>query len=275
MGAQYPPAGRLAKGANGQGIGTGYLSSVPLPVQARPPRLRRVLAPPLVALAVLAAVPHRQGAAQPRTLDVGSYSLLVAGQRVGREQFSIQRMAGVDGAVLELRAEAAIGERRTALRLEVDSAGTPVRVAMNERVGTEQTLRLGGQRVRGRLATLSRSRAGEAGREYLLRPGAVVLEEDGVVLHALLIPQLPVAEGDGVTLPSLTPTANTQGTVRVVLEAAADSVTLAGRRQTAARWRVTTSSGEVRLIWADADRRILRVTVPGRGFEARRDDAPR
>lgn len=243
-----------------------------MPPRAPSPRHRALLALPL--LAALAA-PRAPIAAQGGTVDVGSFSLLVAGQRVGREQFSIMRIAGTDGAVLELRAEAAIGDRRTALRLEADSAGSPVRIAMEERVGTEQTLRLGGQRVRGRFSTLSRSRTGEAGREYLLRPGAVVLEEDGVLLHALLIPRAPVAEGEGVTLPSLTPTVNAQGTLRVVLEAAADTVTVSGRRRGAARWRVVTAAGEVRLVWVDAERRVLRVTVPGRGFEARRDDAPR
>jgi hypothetical protein len=125
------------------------------------------------------------------------------------------------------------------------------------------------------LATLARSRTGEAAREYLLRPGAVVLEEEGVVLHALLIPPDFPAIGEGVTRPTLTPSANTQGTVRVVLEARDDTVVIAGARRPAARWRVATTAGEVRYLWADSERRLLRVTIPGRGIEARRDDVPR
>jgi hypothetical protein len=239
------------------------------------PHPRRLLAA-LVAASALAAM---GGGAQPQPpgerLDVGSFTVLVAGRPVGREQFSIQRMAGADDAVLELRAEAAQGDRRSALRLEADSAGTPVRIALEERQGTEPTLRLGGQRVRGRFATLARSRTGEAAREYLLRPGAVVVEEEGVLLHVLLLPRTPLAEGEGITRPSLTPSANTQGTVRVVLEARSDTVVIAGARRAASRWRVVTAVGEARYLWADSERRLLRVTIPGRGIEARRDDVPR
>ena len=240
-----------------------------------PPRRRRLLAP-LVAATVVGAM---EGGAQPQPpvgrLDVGSFTVLVAGHPVGREQFSIQRIAGADDAVLELRAEAAQGDRRSALRLEADSAGTPVRIALEERQGTERTLQLGGQRVRGRFSTLARSRAGEAAREYLLRPGAVVVEEEGILLHVLLLPRAPLAEGEGVTLPSLTPSANTQGTVRVVLEASSDTVAIAGARRGASRWRVVTAAGEARYLWADSERRLLRVTIPARGIEARRDDVPR
>jgi hypothetical protein len=38
---------------------------------------------------------------------------------------------------------------------------------------------------------------------------------------------------------------------------------------------VVTAVGEARYLWADSERRLLRVTIPGRGIEARRDDVPR
>lgn len=241
----------------------------------RPPLLRLLALAGGLAWHPAAAQGARAATGAAAGADVGSFTLLVGGQPVGREQFSIRRIPDRDGAVLELRAEAAIGERRTALRLDADSAGSPVRIAMEERVGTERVLQLGGQRVRGRFATLARTRTGEAAREYLLRPGALVLEADAVLLHALLIPREPLAVGDGVTLPSLTPSANAQGTLRVVLEAQGDTAIIGGARRVASRWRVVTSAGEVRLLWADDARRILRMTVPARGLEARRDDVPR
>lgn len=208
-------------------------------------------------------------------IDEGSFTIVVRGQRVGREQFSVHRLTGTDGAALELRAESATGDRRTAMRLEADSAGTPVRYTLEERQGTEQTLRLGGQRVRGRFTTLARSVTGEAAREYLLRPGAVVVEEEGLVQHALLV-RLPLRlPGDGVTRPSLTPAANSQGAVRIVLESIADTVTIAGAHRISQRWRVVTASSEVRLVWADADGHLLRIAIPSRGLDARRDDVPR
>jgi hypothetical protein len=206
---------------------------------------------------------------------VGSFTITVNGQRVGREQFSIQRVVTNDGGTIELRSESAVGDTRTAIRLEADSAGTPVRYSIEARRGAEETLRLGGQRVRGRFATLARSVTGEAAREYLLRPGAVVVEDDGIVQYALLVRGRPLAEGAGVTLPSLTPTANSQGVVRVVLEAERDVVIIAGARRTARRYRIVTDAGEARLVWAEVEGLLLRLSIPARGLDAVRDDVPR
>jgi hypothetical protein len=208
-------------------------------------------------------------------LDEGSFTLSTSGQRIGREQFSIQRLVSADGALLELRSESAVGDRRTAMRLEADSAGTPVRYSVEERQGADLTLRLGGQRVRGRFATLARSLTGESAREYILRPGAVVVEDEGVVQHALLVRGRRVAVSSGVTLPSLTPIANSQGVVRLVLEADVDVVNIAGARVPARRWRCVTNAGEVRLLWTDREGQLLRMTIPSRSFEALRDDVPR
>ncbi|WP_337171135.1 hypothetical protein [Gemmatimonas aurantiaca] len=213
--------------------------------------------------------------ATPQRLDEGSFTILLRGQRVGREQFSVQQLAGADGAVFELRAESAQGDRRTAMRLEADSAGTPVRYSLEEREGAEQTLRLGGQRIRGRFTTLARSVNGEAAREYLLRPGALVVEDEGLVQHALLVRMPLRVPGEAATRPSLTPAANSQGAVHIVLEATADTVTIAGARRIAQRWRVVTASSEIRMVWADPEGRLLRITIPSRGLEARRDDVPR
>ena len=211
----------------------------------------------------------------PVHLDEGSFTVTINGQRAGREQFSIQHVAAADGATLEVRAESAVGDRRSAMRLEADSAGTPVRYSVEERRGADLTLRLGGQRVRGRFATLARSLTGEAAREYLLRPGAVVIEEDGVVQHALLLRGIDPLASVGVTLPSLTPIANSQGVVRIVPEADEDAVSIAGVRVAARRWRCVTNDGEVRLVWTDQNGHLLRLSIPARTLDAVRDDVPR
>lgn len=208
-------------------------------------------------------------------LDVGSFTLLVGALRTGREQFSIRRIATQDGAVLELRAESAIGEQRTAMRLEADSAGTPVRYSLEERTGADITRRLGGQRVRGRFATLARGVTGEAAREYLLTPGAIILEDDGLLQYALLVRGRHAEVGVTQAIPTLTPTDNRQGSVRLVLETQRDTVVVAGARRAAWRWRVVLTSGDSRTIWADADGRLLRVLLPARGIDAVRDDVPR
>ena len=248
----------------------------------RHPSIVLSLAVSLIAAPLLAAQwpssARAMTAAQPPAqarLDVGSFTILVNGQRVGREQFSVQRVTSQDGGTLEARSESAIGDRRVAMRLETDSAGTPVRYSVEERRGADVTLRLGGQRVRGRFATLARSSTGEAAREYLLRPGAVVIEDDGIVQYALLVRDRRIGEGDDITLPSLTPIANSQGTVRVALEARADTIIVAGVRREARRWRITADSSDQRVLWADADGRVLRLSIPARNLEALRDDVPR
>ena len=212
---------------------------------------------------------------QTERLDVGSFTLFMDDQRVGREQFSVQRVVAADGAILELRAESAIGDRRTAVRLETDSAGAPVRYTFVERTGATVTLRLGGQRVRGRFTTLARSTTGEAAREYLLVAGAMVLEEQGVLQYALLIRHRLLAVGDTLNVPVLTPIANRQGSVQLSLLSTSDTVAIAGSRRAAQRWSVVTQNGEVRYVWADAEGRLLRVQIPSRGFNAVRDDVPR
>lgn len=212
---------------------------------------------------------------QALRVDVGSFTLYSNDQRVGREQFSVQQLTGADGVALELRAESAIGDRRAAVRLETDSAAVPVRYSIEEREGATVTLRLGGQRVRGRFTTLARSTSGEAAREYLLAPGARVLEDDGVSQYALMVRHRTLRVGDSLIVPVLTPSANRQGTVRLVLDRADDTVTIAGARRVARQWRVVTASNETRMIWSDADDRLLRLEIPARGFRALRDDIPR
>jgi hypothetical protein len=95
------------------------------------------------------------------------------------------------------------------------------------------------------------------------------------VQYAVLVRDRTLGEGDGITLPSLTPVANAQGAVRLVLETGTDTIVVAGARRAARRWRVTASSGDLRLVWADLEGRLLRLTIPARNLEALRDDVPR
>ena len=242
--------------------------------------LIQLSATPVVSLDPASALSEPAGtevaaSAQGPRLDVGSFTLYVNGQRAGREQFSLQSITSPDGGAYELRAESAIGERRSAVRLETDSAGTPVRYAVEERAGAVVALRLGGQRIRGRFATLARSTRGEAAREYLLSAGAIVLEEEGVHQYAMLVRSRRLAPGDTLAIPTLTPIENRQSSVRLVLVSRTDSVTIAGSRRDAWCWRAVTPAGDIRTIWADADGRVLRLRIPSRGFEAVRDDIPR
>jgi hypothetical protein len=229
----------------------------------------------LLLAASIVAAPAAHAAQQPTDLlDVGSFTLFVDDQRAGREQFSMRQSRGADGITYELRSESATGDRRSAVRLEADSAGTPLRYSVEERIGATVSLRLGGQRVRGRFTTLSRSVTGEAAREYLLLPGTMLLERDGVLQYALLV-RGALGVGDSTSIAVLTPTSNQSGRARLTLQSMTDTVVVAGSRRAARRWSLTSHDEEERLIWADESGRLLRVRIPARRFEAVRDDVPR
>lgn len=236
---------------------------------------RRIWNRHLLAVMVLLLCLPLPATAQSARVDVGSFTTFVDGRRTGREQFSLQATTSADGRNFELRMESASGEHRSAVRLETDSAGTPLRYSVEEREGARVTLRLGGQRVRGRFATLARGTRGEAAREYMLAPGAIVLENDGVHQYSILLRNRMLGAGDSLPVPILSPVQNRQGRVMLTLESLADTVTIAGSRRTARRWSVVTDAGDARLIWADPDGRILRLRIASRHFEALRDDVPR
>jgi hypothetical protein len=227
-------------------------------------------------LAASSLCPARSAAQASAMVDVGSFSLTQKGERVGREQFSIRNLQGPDGRIIEFRAESAVGTRRSAFRLEVDSTGQPLRYAVEVRDGVDVQLRLGGQRVRGRFATLARGRRGEAAREYLLGERVHVLDEGAVHQYAgLLEHYLSLDVGESLVVPVLSPMENVQNRVQIILEARDDAVVIAGTRRVAWRWKVTPLGGEPRLVWTDADGRLLRLLVTSTGFEALRDDVPR
>lgn len=240
--------------------------------------------------------------AQPRSLDVGSFTIFENGQRVGREQFSIVQTRApanpatiADGSAvaasafvpeslgagrtgsggnLELRAESSVGDRRKALRLDTDSSGSPLSYAVEIRTGAAIALRLSGQRVRGRFATVARVPHGESAREYLFTDGEIILEAEDVHQYSMLVRNRRIAVGDSVRIATLSPTDNRQGYATLTLETATDTVTIAGSRRRALRWLVVTDAGERRTLWSDDRGRVFRLLIPSRGFEAIRDDLP-
>jgi hypothetical protein len=212
---------------------------------------------------------------QGERLDVGSFTIRRDGQRIGREQFSLRRAPSPDGGVYELRAEASLGDRRTASRLETDSSGTPVRYAVEVRDGTVTTIRLGGQRVRGRFATLARGTRGEAAREYMLAPGAIVLDNNAYHQSIFLVRGRRAGVGARATVSAFAPLDNAQRDLQLTLEAVDDRVSIAGNSRPARRWRVVEPSGLARLLWADDEGRILRILIPAQAIEVLRDDIPR
>jgi len=119
---------------------------------------------------------------------------------------------------------------------------------------------------------LARTDRGEAAREYLLPESAMVFEVES--FHQVAMAVRTRNRRTDFTIRALAPMENRERDVRFTLDAAADSVTVAGVRLTAARW-IVDDPGRRRVLWTDAEDRVLRVTVPALGLEAIRDDVPR
>ena len=244
--------------------------------QARLPAERNCIRKTLrTAMLACALVASRVANGQADRIDAGSFSIIKAGQRVGREQFSLRKAPSPEGAGFELRAESNVDERRTAVQLSTDSTGSPVRYAVEIRQGTTVSVRLGGQRVRGRFATQARRLRGESAREYLLAPGTLVLEAEFVHQLCFVLRGRLLSKGEFITIPVISPLENTQREARLTLESVDDSVSLSGTRRTARRWRLEERGGLVRTLWSDGEGRLMRVLIPALSFEAVRDDIPR
>ncbi len=208
--------------------------------------------------------------AQVTVLDEGTFTHLVEGTRVGREDFSIRATRSAPGALYVAQANVLAGESRRTVVLNADSLGAPVRFQLERREATAVVGSVLGERQRsvwsGRILTESR----ESAREFRLAPETFVTEPG--VVHALWF-VLRFGQGRDVVL--LAPSGPSQDTVRLV-PGDPDVVIIAGKSLAAQRWVVRPASGgdPVWELWADASGRILRARHFASGLDALRDDPP-
>lgn len=223
----------------------------------------------IAGIALLAAA--RLASAQATILDEGTFSHLVGGTRVGREDFSVRATrVSASGNTYVAQANVLEGENRRTIVLTADSAGMPLRFQLEAREATTIVRSVVGERDRN--TWLGRIIAGprEAGREFRLADGTLIAEP-GVVHELWFV--LRFGQGRPVVL--FTPSRSAQDTV-VVTAAGADSVQLAARTLPARRWEIRgAADGNLRWeVWADAAGRILRARHPASDLEALRDDPP-
>jgi hypothetical protein len=222
----------------------------------------------LFLVAFVLAAPSLQ--AQATVADDGSLTLIRAGDRIGREDFSIRHVPTTAGAFETLtRGVVVAGTRRITVDLSTDSIGLPVRYQFKStddgRSGDIYRAEVVGHRYSARVVRTT----GEAARELLLPPGTLIVE-DGV-LHPL---QFVVARGAG-SVPAVVPSRGV--VVRLTVEeAGADRVSIALQSIAARRYLVREAGGTLlREVWVDAAGHLLKVSVPSQQLVAVRDDAPR
>ena len=216
-------------------------------------------------LAVLLSVVPALLPAQTTVLDEGSFTVTRAG-RTGREDFRIVRVVAGAATTLVGTGTAVNGTARATSVLRTDTTGTPVDFQLDGREAGELRERVTIQATRDRLAARSQSPRGESAREYFLRPGMVIFDDEFAHGYYFL-----TLQGRGAVTAVL-PRRN-ELTQLHVLSKGDDAIEIAGTRVTAHHYSVNDAGGE-RQLWTDTMGRVLRVEVPTLSLVAVRDALP-
>ena len=219
----------------------------------------------LLLAAALVLMP-RLGVSQVTIVDEGSFTVTRDG-RTGREDFRIVRTTGANGPVLVASGTAVLGSGRTTTALRTDTGGVPLAYQLEEREAGQVRQRVNVQQARGRISARAQSPRGESAREYFMKDGMLVLDEDAVHLYyfVLMHPELAA-----VTL--VRPRTNVVGELRVSSRGEGP-LEIGGTSITARHYVLTDAAGR-RDVWIDAKGRVLRVDAPALGITALRDSIP-
>src|SRR6476646_11221597 len=98
---------------------------------------------PLTLVALVAFI-VRPLSAQVATLDEGSFTITVSGERVGREDFRIRSTPGTTGPEIVATATVSYSTRRVFAQMRADSAGVPSRYVIEVKEGQSVEERVDG-----------------------------------------------------------------------------------------------------------------------------------
>jgi hypothetical protein len=212
--------------------------------------------------------------AQTVTLDEGAFRVSIAGKEAGTETFSIRQNGTGDGAVIiavgRVVLDADKGPQEVSAELQV--GGRSLRPAAYEvRVQGGAAERITGRVVGSRFSAQIVSPAGESMREYLAGEGAVLIDE-GVAHHYYFLARR--VEAGVLRIPVIIPRQNRQLTAQVAV-GGSERIAVAGRSLDARKLTVTPAGAGERLVWVDAEGRVLRVEIPSANFVAQRVEPPK
>lgn len=220
---------------------------------------------PLVGLALAGlAAPL---SSQVATLDEGSFVITVNGARVGREDFRIRSTPGANGPEIVATATVSYADRRVLPQMRADKNGVPVQYVVEVKNGPSVGERVTGMVGRGRVSAHLRTPRGESANEFVVSPGALVIDDDVFHQYYFLVKRSgPVSV--------IVPRENAQVTMRVSA-AGTETVSIGGTSIEAKRFNIADPGGADREVWTDGTGRVLKVAIPSRGIVALRDDPPR
>ncbi|HPV76867.1 MAG TPA: hypothetical protein PLX31_18310 [Gemmatimonadaceae bacterium] len=202
-------------------------------------------------------------------IDQGSFTITVANQRTGREDFRIEGTPGASGALEYVaRATVVFGDRRLTPALHSDSMGAPSDYQIESRGTTTGSERWSGKITRGRVSARINNARGESAKEYIVTDGALILDDDVFHQYYFL-----ARRSNDARIAIVVPRRNAQ-LVLTVSSAGADRVTIGTKDLEARHIVLTEPSGATRDVWVDAKGRVLKVAIPARNLVAQRDDPP-
>jgi hypothetical protein len=221
------------------------------------------------ALALAAAGAAAPAVAQTALLDEGTFRISIGGREVGTERFQIQRSGTGAQSVIIARGRVTLDAQEVTSSAQL--AGETLRPAGYEvevRGGDGQKIQ--GTVIGGRFSARIQSEAGENMREYLVSEGAMLADE-GIAHHYYFLLQR-VGSGSA-RVPLLIPRESRQVSATVE-SGGSETIQVGGQSVSARRVTVTPAGGAERIIWADAQGRVLRVQVPARQYVAERTAMP-
>src|SRR5678809_363974 len=108
---------------------------------------------PLTLVGFLAALIGGPLSGQVATLDEGSFTISVNGERVGREDFRIRSTPGSSGPEVVATANVSYASRRVLPQMRGDSAGAPSQYVVEVKDGPVTNERVDGMVARGRVSS--------------------------------------------------------------------------------------------------------------------------
>lgn len=224
----------------------------------------------LVALAGLAGAPSLSS--QVATLDEGSFTISINGERVGREDFRIRSTPAASGPEVVATANVSYSSNRRVLpQMRGDQYGVPVQYVVEVKEGPGVDERVTGLVGRGRVSARVKNARGESANEFVVSQGALVIDDE--VFHQYYFITRRGASAVG-PVAVIVPRRNAQVTMRVA-SAGTERLTIGGTAIDAQHFTIADPGGADREVWADTEGRLLKVAIPSRGVVALRDDPPR
>lgn len=221
----------------------------------------------LVALTAVSFAASQACAAQVLSVDEGSFSLVKAGERLGREDFSIRSAPSAAGPIFVAQATILLGGRRIRPGLNADTSGAVLRYQNEVRVDGLVQESYSGQVTRDHYAARTQRGDGESLREFRLPAGTVVVDDQ--VCHQLWF---VARRGAGAEVRVLAPQRNVVETIAVEL-VGTETLAIDVQEFTVQHLRLRTmETGVTRDVWLDARGRVLKVAVPAEQLVALRED---